>query len=292
MPLFDSDFLSKLEYLSIVSKRVFQGRLIAQRRTRQLGAGIEFADHREYAHGDDFRYLDWNVYARHEQLLLKRFHEEEDLHVYVMLDCSRSMGFGSPPKFDHARRVAAALAYIALADLDRVSVVAFADGVLADLPMTRGKGRILSLLQFLEQQELRGADTDLHRAATQFVRRRQRSGPVILVSDFYDPRGFRRGVDLLRYHRFEPHVVHVYDPAEAEPTTLGDVEFVDAETGALRKVTVTEAGVRHYCRLYEQFVAEMRTYCRAYGLSLTRASTSVAFDDLVLRMMRQTEVVA
>src|SRR5918992_1249224 len=115
MTLFDSDFLSKLEYLSLISRRVFRGSLLAQRRTMQKGSGIEFADHREYSAGDDFRYLDWNIYARHGDLLLKRFQEEEDLHVYFLLDCSRSMGFGT--KFDLARQVTAALAYIALADL-------------------------------------------------------------------------------------------------------------------------------------------------------------------------------
>src|SRR6267154_4314403 len=150
MPLFDSEFLKKLEYRSLVSKRVFRGQILAQRRTMQLGGGIEFADHRDYSAGDDFRYLDWNLYARHDALLLKRFQEEEDLHVYFLLDCSRSMAFGDPPKFDFARQVTAALAYIALADLDRISITAFADDIVADFPLTRGKGRILSLLKFLE----------------------------------------------------------------------------------------------------------------------------------------------
>ncbi len=110
MPLFDSEFLKNLEYLSLVSRRVFRGQLLAQRRTMQLGGGIEFADHREYTPGDDFRYLDWNVFAGHDELLLKRFQEEEDLHVYLLLDSSRSMAFGEPAKFDYARQVTAALA--------------------------------------------------------------------------------------------------------------------------------------------------------------------------------------
>src|SRR5215831_15977819 len=187
MPLFDSDFLQKLEYLSLVSKRVFRGQVLAQRRTVQMGGGIEFADHREYTPGDDFRYLDWNVYARHDELLLRRFQEEEDLPVYFLLDCSRSMGFGKPPKFDFARQVTAALAYIALADLDRVAVVAFAGTIVADFPLTRGKGRILALLKFLEDQPSQGNDTDLARVMTGFVHRNQRRGLAIVVSDLYDP---------------------------------------------------------------------------------------------------------
>src|SRR3954462_15664598 len=150
MALFDSDSVKKLEFLCLIWKRVFRGSLMAQRRTMQLGSGIEFADHREYNPGDDFRHLDWNLYARHDQLLLKRFQEEEGLHVYFLLDCSRSMAFGDPPKFDFARQVAAALAYIALADLDRIAVVAFAQDILEDFPLTRGKGRLLALLKFLE----------------------------------------------------------------------------------------------------------------------------------------------
>src|SRR5947208_15757758 len=180
--LFDSDFLNKLEYLSLISRRVFRGSLMAQRRTMQLGSGIEFADHREYTPGDGFRYLDWTLCARHDELLLKRFQEEEDLHVYLLLDCSRSMGFGKPPKFDFARQVAAALGYIALADLDRVAVVAFAGDIVADFPLTRGKGRILALVKFLENLPGQGSDTDLARVATGFVHRNQPRGLGVVIS--------------------------------------------------------------------------------------------------------------
>lgn len=291
MPLFDSDFLSRLEYLSLVSKRLFQGRLIAQRRTHQLGAGIEFADHREYAAGDDMRYLDWNVFARHDQLLLKRFHEDEDLHVYLLIDASRSMAFGTPSKFDHARRLAAALAYIALADLDRVAITAFADRIIDDLPLTRGKGRILGLMEFLERLEPAGTDTSLADTAHAFVRRPHRRGPVIVLSDLCDPEGFERGIDLLRHHRYEPHLVHLSDPAEAAPNMLGDLELVDRETGNTRKVTIDEQTLKRYREIYEAFVDSIQRYCRRYALSFTSASTATPFDEQILKMMRVTEVV-
>ena len=181
MPLFDSDFLKKLEYLSLVSRRVFRGQLLAQRRTMQLGGGIEFADHREYTPGDDFRYLDWNVFARHDELLLKRFQEEEDLHVYILLDSSRSMAFGEPVKFDYARQVAAALGYIALADLDRVSVVAFAGDIVADFPLTRGKARIFRIFRFLRGVKAEGV-TDLGEAMKMFVAQHKRRGLAVLLT--------------------------------------------------------------------------------------------------------------
>src|SRR6056297_2001341 len=127
--LLEPNFLSRLEYLSLISRRVFRGQLLAQRRTRQMGSGVEFADHREYTPGDDLKYVDWQVYARHGDILLKRFQEEEDLHVYLLLDISHSMNAGKPLKFDYARQIAAALCYIALADLDRISIIAYSDHI-------------------------------------------------------------------------------------------------------------------------------------------------------------------
>lgn len=287
MPLFDSGFLKKLEYLSLVSRRVFRGQLLAQRRTMQLGGGIEFADHREYTPGDDFRYLDWNVFARHDELLLKRFQEEEDLHVYILLDCSRSMDFGAPSKFDYARQVAAALAYIALADLDRVAVVAFAGEIVADFPLTRGKGRILSLLKFLEGLEVRDGQTNLARAAENFIHRSQRRGLAVVISDLFDPLGYQRGLDVLRHHRYEPHVVQVFDRREADPGLKGDVELLDVESQAIEKVTVTERNLRQYRQIFDAFLESVRKYCSTYGVGGTRSTTDIPFDELILRMMRE-----
>lgn len=285
--LFPSDFLTRLEYLSIISKRVFRGSLLAQRRTMQLGSGIEFSDHREYSSGDDFRYLDWNVYARHGDLLLKRFQEEQDLHVYLMLDCSQSMGFGEPRKFDLARHLTAALAYIALADLDRVAVLAFADGILKEFPLTRGKARILTLMRFLEDLQVAGEDTHLARSAQALLHRGSRTGLVVIVSDLFDEHGFQHGLDQLRYRRFDGHVLQLHDPKEAEPALLGDVELVDMETQSVRKVTVTEKNVRMYKKLFTEHQRAVRDYCRNHRLGCTQAVSTVRFDDLVLRMMRE-----
>jgi uncharacterized protein (DUF58 family) len=292
MALFDSDFLKKLEYLSLVSKRVFRGQILAQRRTMQMGGGIEFADHRDYTPGDDFRYIDWNLFARHDELLLKRFQEEEDLHVYLLLDCSRSMGFGTPAKFDFARQVTAALAYIALADLDRVAIVGFAGEVVADFPLTRGKARILSLLQFLENLEPQGSVTNLTRVVTGFVHRAQRRGLALVVSDLYDPEGYERGLDLLRHHRYEPHIIQIHDRREAEPSFLGDLELFDVESQSSRKVTVTERNLRQYRQIFQDFQESLRRYCTNYGLGCTRTTTEVPFDQLILKMMRAAGAVA
>ena len=286
--LFPADFLTRLEYLSIVSKRVFRGQLLAQRRTMRLGSGIEFSDHREYNSGDDLRYLDWNIYARHGNLLLKRFQEEQDLHVYLMLDCSRSMSFGSPSKFDLARHLVAALAYIALSDLDRVAIIAYANGVFAELPMTRGKARILPIMKFLEELPTCGDDTNLEKAVQGLLHRGARTGLAIVVSDLFDEHGFQKGLDQLRYRRFDAHVIQLHDPREADPALVGDAELVDIESGSVRKVTVTERNLKMYKQLFADHQNAVRAYCCTYNLGCTQSPSSIRFDDLIMRMMRET----
>lgn len=286
MALFGNDFLTRLEYLSLVSRKVFRGQLMAQRRTMQKGSGIEFADHQQYAPGDDFRYLDWNLYARHDELLLKRFQEEEDLHVYFLLDASGSMASGDPSKFDLARQVTAALAYVALADLDRVSVLTFAGSVLKQFPLTRGKSRILSLMQFLAELSADGSATRLAELSQEFVMRAPRRGLVVVLSDFFDPSGFHKGLDVLRHYQFEPHLVQFHCRQEADPRLLGDVELIDAESGDVRKLTVTEQRLQDYRDHFMAFLDSLRKYSSAYGIGCTITNTDTTFDQLVLDMLR------
>ena len=184
----------------------------------QLGGGIEFADHREYTPGDDFRYLDWNLYARHDELLLKRFQEEEDLHVYFLLDCSRSMGFRRPPKFDlrpagdggpglhRPGRPGPHLRH-RLRRRHR-----------GRLPAHPRQGPHPVALKFLENLEPQGSDTDLAqavgRASSTATQRRAWPSSSATCST---PAAIERGLDLLRHRRYEPHVIQVHDPSEAEP---------------------------------------------------------------------------
>ncbi|HTY41558.1 MAG TPA: DUF58 domain-containing protein, partial [Thermoanaerobaculia bacterium] len=253
--LFDESFLKKLEYLYIVSRKVFAGRVRAERRSRRVGSGIEFADHRDYAPGDDVRYLDWNLYGRMDKLLLRLFEEEEDLHIYLLLDTSASMRLGAPPKLEYAAKVAAALCYIGLSNLDRVSLVTFADAIRGRLPPARGKGRIFKVFDFLSQVEPAGT-TRVGKALGAFVRETARPGVAVVISDFYDHEGYAGAFDLLRYHRFEPYAIQVYDEREARPGLRGDLMLVDCETGEEREVTVSARLLAEYARVHE-------AWCRA-----------------------------
>ena len=283
--MFDSAFLKKLEYLSLVSRRAFRGQLLANKRTRQVGSGIEFADHRNYHFGDDLRYLDWNVYARFGSELIRRFEEEKDLHVYFLLDCSKSMSAGSPNKFDYARQVTAALSYVALADLDRVCIVAFADKLYQILPTIRGKQHILNLIRFLDSLETVGTTTDMAASMREFIGRRHHPGLVVVIGDFFDPNGFRTGLDILRYRNYEPHIIQIHDKHEADPTLLGDLQLHDMETGEFHEVTVSENLVRRYKKKFASFLDEIKRYGVDNGLNCMISSTAVPFDEMILKML-------
>src|SRR5882762_10784720 len=126
-PLLEPQFLARLEQLELVSRKIFMGRMKGERRSKRKGQSVEFADYRNYVVGDDLRHLDWNLYARLDRLFLRLFLEEEDLHVYLLIDNSLSMDFGTPSKLHLAKQIAAALGFVGLTNLDRVVVEAFND---------------------------------------------------------------------------------------------------------------------------------------------------------------------
>jgi uncharacterized protein (DUF58 family) len=284
--LFDDEFQRKLDYLALVSRRVFAGRLRAERRTKKSGSGVEFADHREYQPGDDFRYLDWNVYRRFERLLVRLYEEEEDLAIYFILDTSASMAFGSADKLRYAKKVVAALAYVGLANLDRVTIVTTSDRVMERMPETRGKARIFKAFRFLRGLEAVGP-TDLGDAMKTFVAQNKRRGLAVLVSDLYDPRGFEKGINVLRYNKFDPFVVHVVDPLEAKPKLHGDVLVYDCETGDEREVTVTARVLERFGRAHAEYLAGVERFCATHQVPYVAASVAIPFDELILRVFRR-----
>ena len=174
---FDETFLRRLETLRVVTKRASLGQLRADRRSRRVGAGIEFADHRDYVAGDDLRILDWSLYGRMERLLVRLFEEDEDLAIDVLVDSSASMGVGAPPKLDLAAQIGAALAYVGLANLDRVAVTTLGDGLGEGLSPARGKGHILRVLEFLDAARASGRTSlaAAARARRRGARRRTRA---------------------------------------------------------------------------------------------------------------------
>lgn len=287
--LLEPEFLRKLEQLSIVSRRAFPGQLKGERRSPRRGTSVEFADYRNYVLGDDPRYIDWNTFARLEKLFLKLFVEEEDLHVYLLLDASRSMQFGSPAKLEYAKRVAAALGYVALCRFDRVGAAVFAERIREYLAPVRGRGQIFEFFRFLETATAAGG-TSLAGSLKEYALRTRRPGVAVLVSDCFDP-AWEAGLKALLHRRFQLHLIHVLDRSEIDPPVVGDLKLVDSETGEEREITVSAGLLREYRRTVERFCAGVQAACMRYGAAYVRAVTDQPFEELILRWLRRAGVV-
>jgi len=288
--ILDDAFMSKIEQLRLVSRKVIVGRIRGERITRKRGQSVEFADYRNYVVGDDLRFLDWNLYARLDKLFLKLFLEEEDLHVYVLLDTSKSMGYGDPSKLHYARKVAAALAYIALANYDRVVLGAFGMDRLETLPPLRGKHQLLRILQFLAGLESAGI-TSLEPACKQFALRHRRPGVVIVVSDYMDKAGYENALKYFLAGRQDVFVLQVLAREEVNPELVGDLRLVDMEDGDMTDVTVSKPLLAAYRRTLEGFVGGLKNHAGRRGMNYLLASTDMAFETLILDYLRRRGVV-
>jgi uncharacterized protein (DUF58 family) len=283
---FDDRFLRRLESLALTIRRTAAGRSHGMRRSRRIGAGLEFADHRDYAPGDDLRYLDWNLYGRLERRALRLYEEDEDLAIDVLVDASASMGLGRPAKLDLALQIGAALAYVGLSNLDRVAVTALGDAG-AGTPPARGKGRILPILRALDAVRAAGR-APLCDAVRGFLARQRgrRRGLIALVSDFYDPNGARAALELVRRHRLEAVAVQISAPDEIAPALRGDVQLLDVETGAARELTVSPRALSEYTRRHTALLRDLAGYCREHAIPCFTITSDQPFDAVVLRMFR------
>jgi uncharacterized protein (DUF58 family) len=284
--LLDEQFLNRLEYFRLHSKRPARGHWKGVHRAAKTGSGMEFADFRAYSEGDDLKNVDWRTYMRLNKLILRLYEEEADLPVYVFVDSSASMKFGSPSKFDYARKVAAALAYVGFVNMDRVSVIAVADGIVKDMSGKRGKSQAWPAFDFLEKLESEGK-TSLQAAFKRYFAVPRTKGVVLVLSDFLDPAGFEPALRLLRQLRQEVFALHIVADEELSPALPDEVVLVDAEDGAATKRQITPALIRAYREEFERYGEEIDAYCTKNGWGYARALTRVSFEDLVLRVLRQ-----
>ena len=284
-PLLTPDVLRKLEALELISRKARAGRTRGDRLSKRKGRGSEFADFRPYASGDDLRFLDWGLFARFEKLFLRLFLEDEDLHVHLLLDVSRSMAFGTPAKLLFAKRVAAAIGFVGLVNMDRVTVTAFAEKPVAKSPIFRGRPSLPRLLAYLESLEPAGAG-DFNRAARAIAPALTGRGVVVVLSDFLDRAGVADGLRFLAARGLDTAAVQVLAPEEVEPDVTGDLRLTDAEDGTAAEVTVTADLLDRYRHAVAAFRAGLVADCNRLGITFLPATSDAAFDRVALRMLR------
>jgi uncharacterized protein (DUF58 family) len=303
--LLTPELLRRLEQFQLLAARRAKSSAKGERRSRARGQSVEFADYRNYVHGDDFRYLDWNLYGRLERLFLKLYEEERELPVRIFLDASESMTFGEPRKFDFARQVAAAIGYVALSGFDRVSVIPFPDlandantepaariaelAARGALRSIRGKRSAIQFFQNLSALTASGG-ANLNEALRRGALEARQAGVAVVLSDFLDPAGYESGLNALVGRGFQVDLVQILAPDELSPGTFGDLRLVDSESGATQEVTFGRFRLKAYRQTVQNFMQRLREFCQARGINFFTASSNTDLQELLLKQLRQAEV--
>lgn len=286
--LFDAEFRASLARLSIVVKRTRAGRAQGNRRSPKRGSSVEFADFRNYNHGDDLRQVDWNAYARLERFFVKLFMEEQDALVSLFVDSSRSMAFGNPPKFRLARQIAGALGYLALSGYDRVAAAAFSDRLGPLFLPARGRAQAGRLWETLASLEAGGpSNLGAVRGAPWLS---GNSGLTVVVSDFLCPGGYAEAVDYLLFRQQEVVLLHVLAPEEVAPVLGGDLRLIDSETRQAVEVSITPAVLTRYRTRLAAWQEEIRSYATARGATYVPLRADAPVGEVVLSALRQAGV--
>lgn len=284
--LLSAEFLQRLERLALVAKKLQLGMAKGERKSKRKGSSVEFADYRDYVQGDDLRHVDWNIFGRLESLYLKLFQEQEDLTVHLLIDASRSMAFGTPPKIVLATKLAAAIGYIGLVGYDRVSAESFADGMTHRLAPCRGRAHAGKLLTFLSAVRADGK-TALEDSTKSYVMRNRAKGVAVLFSDFLDPEGYEGCLRRLLQSGSDCYAVHVLSREEIDPPIAGDLKLLDSEYAMHVEVSASPALLKRYKKNLEGFCESIRTYCLARGISYIFAPSDESLERLALDAFRR-----
>lgn len=284
--LLSGEFVSRLDRLDVLSRKILSGKLSGERRARRRGNSVEFADFRDYSPGDDPRFIDWNACARLDRLLLKLFVAEEDSSLHLLIDSSKSMDWGLPAKAMYLKQLAAALGYVGLVNQHHVRAYSFADGIVGESGSLRGRGNAARLMHFLSGMKPAGA-SGFARACEALAMSRQRKGVCIVLSDFYFPGEFARGLQSLRAAGHEIWCVQVLSPQELAPVAAGDLRLNDIEDKTTVAGRVDDRMIEQYRRNLQTLCDDLERQAIGAGGHCILASTNTPVDALVLNCLRE-----
>jgi uncharacterized protein (DUF58 family) len=295
--LLDGAVARRLERLQLVSRRRLAGQGQGDRRSLRKGSSLEFADFRHYVEGDDPARVDWNIYSRTDGLFVRLYEEEEVLNVHLLVDASRSMDWGDPPKLRYVRRLAAALGYVALNAANRLYVWPLSAS-LSSFGPAWGRGRAGPMLGFLE--EFRAAQTatpmlpefkpapDLEQSLNTFNSRA--GGLTVLMSDLLSP-SWERALGRLANRQGDVVVLHVLSPQELRPELGGDVRLIDRETGTAVPVTLNTDAIRLYGQRLTEWRQKIESFCARHAMCYVPIDTAVTVETVVFDVLRRRGVV-
>ncbi|MBF0199683.1 MAG: DUF58 domain-containing protein [Planctomycetes bacterium] len=286
--LTDPSFLSCLESLYLLARKVIGGELAADRRSNKRGSGIHFADYAEYQFGDDYRQIDWKIYARLENLFLKLYELEEDVSINILLDISPSMEH----KLAYASKLAAALGYIALSNQDRLSLYGLSDRLSLLMDKSHGKGAIMKMLKSLAGAQLCGSNTSFSECIKYYCKRNPKPSVLVVISDFFFPSGYDEGLKLLRSSKNDVFCLQVLDPSELSCDYHGDVEIECVESAQTKLMTLGPLERKRFAQVVQKWNEELSVSCARHEMGFLQAFNSTPFEEVVQVLLRRGGLVS
>lgn len=263
-------FFSRLEALAFNLRRDLGGYFGGKHLVSTYGQTVEFADYREYMLGDDIRRIDWNLFSRFEKYFIKLFTDERQMRVQIYLDCSASMGKANPMKGAYAVAAAAAIGYLAIHNMDKVSYHLIR-GDRAEDPFGTivGKTAFFRAMKTLDQVEFDG-DVDISRAILHTPNVGTGDGLTVVISDFFTEEDWKRGIDYLVYKKKQIMLMQVYAPDEIDPTYTDRINLIDAEAADISdtrnmKLRINKSMQKAFHEAVAAFYDDIGNFCKKRG---------------------------
>jgi len=278
-----AEYLHQLEHFSLIINKRITSNYVGERFSHATGRGLIFKDHTIYAPGEDFRSVDWRVFGRTDKLYVKRYEEERNLCVHVILDFSASMHFGSHvSKSDFASMLGVGFAFLALKNNERFVLSTFSDALEVFKPR-RGRGQLASMVEFLNDKKPKGL-SKLDDSLSRYKSLITSKSYVVLISDFLYPIDeIKRALFYFKNHKVV--FIQVLDQLEKNLDIEGDFKLKDLETKDVIHTYINPFSRRQYLGLLDKHIAEIKRTCDEAGAKFFCADTSMSVFDVFFEVL-------
>lgn len=295
--LLNDAFFSRLETLALELRPNLAGFFGGKHKVSTYGQTVEFADYREYQLGDDIRRIDWNLYSRFEKYFLKLFTDERQMHTQVFIDCSASMGKDNPEKANYAVAIAAALGYLSVHNMDKVSFKLI-KGEKSEDPFGTivGKRPFFDAISTLEELEFDG-ESDLREAVVNTPNTGTNDGLSVIISDFFSDNDWKKAVDYLCYKKRQVLLLQVLTPDEVDPSYTGRVHLIDVESNSMEddrnmKIKIDRSSQLAYEHAMRDIKEELKTFCHSRGVDYVTICTDQPVEKALFKELLKVGIMA
>lgn len=282
--MIDVSFLNQIGRFDLVMKKKVISQYSGERESSNIGEGLVFKDYREYIPGDDFRQIDWAIYARTNKFFIRRFEEEKNLTLHILLDGSASMDFGvKTTKYEYGAMIGLGFSYLAIKNNEKFEFSMFADKI-ENVRPKKGKNALLEILDFLNKKKVQGK-SQFYESLLSFKKRLKSRSMIVIISDFlFDLEEVEQALQLFK--KSEVFVIQTLDPEEIKFNMAGDFMLKDSEQGNIIRTFISNRLRSTYRNKLDVHVARLRSVCGSVGARFVSVTTNNPIFDTFYKVLR------